>query len=146
VKALIIWAGSHETVVIVHKKTKEGLYAYGHAAADNFRNACRRAVVELARHEYVIHSYWLAKACGCSAASAPTDLLERRSVYFASEEGHEDFARRARTGPHRRLETRRIAFDGKIPGPWEKYAHVWRVVFHPVTDRYLHNDNGFFLW
>ena len=146
VQAIIIWVGSDEVVVILHKRTKEGLHAFGHAAAKTFRGASRAAIIELARHEYVVRSYWLAKACGCSAAAMPADLLERRSVYFASEEGHEEFVRRVRSEPHRRLPTRRLAFDGRIPGPWDRYAYVWRVVFHPVTDRYLQDGSNFFLW
>lgn len=147
--AAILWAGPGEVVVVLHKKTKDGLYAYGHAAGSNFKNACRSAVMELARHEYVIKSYWLAKVCGCAVVDAPNerlDRLERRSVFFASEEGHEEFLRRLRTKPAVAPAVRRLAFDGRIPGPWERFAHVWRVVFYPVTDRYLSDDERYFLW
>lgn len=146
IKAAVIWAEPDAIVVIVYKRTPESLYAYGHAAAADFETACNRAVVELGRHEHVIRSYWIARACGGAPAIAPTDLLERRSVHFASPEGHEEFMRRLQTAPEEVPAPRRIAFDGEIPGPWSRYAHVWRVVFHPVTTRYLTNDERYFLW
>jgi hypothetical protein len=144
ITATVIWQARNEIVVILHKKTADGLHAYGHAGAETFQRACRSAVVELARHESVIRTYHLAKAC--AVIGAPSDLLEQRSVFFASEEGHEEFVRRLRSVPTRTLPARRLAFDGVIPGPWQKYADVWRVVFHPVTDRYLSRNAGYFLW
>ena len=144
VAAAVIWAQAGEVVVVLHKRTEDGLHAYGHAAGENFESACRSAIVELARHEYVIRTYWMAKAC--TVIEAPCDLLERRSVFFSSEEGHEEYVRRVHSRPDRSLPPRRVAFDGRIRGPWEKYAYVWRVVFHPVTDRYLSKDDGYFLW
>jgi len=144
VAAAVIWEAPGEVVVILHKRTAEGQHAYGHAAAETFTAACRSAIVELARHEYVIRTYHLAKAC--AVIEAPCDMLERRSVFFASEEGHEAYVRRLRSQPERPLPTRRLAFDGRLRGPWEKYAYVWRTVFYPVTDRYLSNCDSYFLW
>jgi len=146
IRAAVIWAEPDAVVAIVYKRTAEGLYAYGHAAARDFGAACRKAVVELARHEYVIRSYWLARAGGGGQPAVPSDLLERRSVHFASEEGHEQFLRRIHSSPTETLAPRRVAFDGEIPGPWSRYAPVWRVVFQPVTKRYLTNDERYFLW
>jgi hypothetical protein len=103
-------------------------------------------VVELARHQYVIRSYWLARSCGCSVVESPTELLERRSVFFASGEGHERFVRRLRERRRIVLAQRRVVYDGKIPGPWERYAHVWRVALQPVSDRYLQDAEDYFLW
>jgi hypothetical protein len=146
IAAAVIWAEPGAVVVIVHKRTAEGQYAYGHAAAGDFATACRKAAVELGRHEYVIRSYRLARACTGGGAPAPTNLLERRSVHFASEEGHEEFLRRLHTPPAQIAAPRRIAFDGEIPGPWTRYAHVWRFVFHPVTLDFLNNNERYFLW
>jgi hypothetical protein len=145
VEAVVIGTGSGEIVVILHKRTPDGLYAYGHAAGDDFADACRRALIELGRHQEVIKYYWLARRCGCVAVDAPTDLLERRSVYFASAEGHEAFLRRVRSRPSS-APVRRLIFDGRIPGPWERYAHVWRVVFQPVSELYLQEADDYFLW
>ena len=146
VSAVVVWPEPQETVVILHKRTADGLYAYGHAAAGDFLGACRKAIVELARHEYVVANYSRAKAIGGVAVEAPTDRLERRSLFFASEEGHELFVRRLQSRPTLACPPREVIFDGKIPGPWEKYAHVWRCVFRPVTDRYMSQDETYFLW
>jgi ribosomal protein S12 methylthiotransferase accessory factor YcaO len=146
VDAAVLPTGGSEVVVILHKKTAEGLHAYGHAAGENFSRACRRAVLELARHQYVIRSYWLARSCGCALADQPSDLLERRSVFFASPEGHERFVRRVKAAVDGPAPARRMIFDGRIPGPWERYASVWRVVFHPVSERYLREGEQYFLW
>lgn len=144
--AAVIEAGPGEVVVVLHKETDEGLHAYGHAAAGSFAAACRGALIELARHQYVIRSYWLARKCGVAVLEQPTDLLERRSVFFASAEGHEEFRRRVRAAPSGPRPERKLAFDGCIPGPWQRYAHVWRVAFRPVSQRYLRDGERYFLW
>jgi ribosomal protein S12 methylthiotransferase accessory factor YcaO len=146
VQAAVIWAADGEVVVLLHKKTTDGAYAYGHGAGPDFSAACRSAVVELARHEYVIRSYRLAKACGCAVIDEPNDRLERRSVFFASEEGHEQFLWRLHTKASGGRVVRRLAFDGPIKGPWSRYADVWRVVFHPVSKRFVSDDEHYFLW
>ena len=37
-------------------------------------------------------------------------------------------------------------FDGPVPGPWGRYADVWRVVYAPPSDRFLGADENYFLW
>ena len=130
----------------MHKRSEAGLHAYGHAAAIDFRSACRKAIVELARHEYVTRNYRLARASGDATIEAVTDRLEKRGLFFASDEGYELFARRLGTRPAAACPPREMIFDGRIPGPWEKYAHVWRCVFRPVSDRYMSQDDTYFLW
>ena len=43
---------------------------------------------------------------------------------------------------------RRLAdvFDGPVPGPWGRYADVWRVVYAPPSDRFLGMEENYFLW
>jgi len=144
VTAAVIWSAPGEVVVVLHKQTEDGQHAYGHAAGEDFSSACRSALIELSGHECVIRNYRLAKAC--SVVEAPSCMLEQRSVFFASEDGHEVFLRRIHSRPDKALPARHLAFDGRIRGPWDKYADVWRVVFHPVTDRYMDPDETYFLW
>jgi hypothetical protein len=39
-----------------------------------------------------------------------------------------------------------LHFDGKIPGPWSRYATVWRTVLVPPTRRHLGEDVDCFFW
>lgn len=146
VNALILGDDSDSVTVIVHKDSGNGVFSYGHAAAADFNMACRKAMIELSRHEYVVRSYRFAQTLGGVVAAPPVDLLERRSLFFASEEGRETFIRRVQSGPTGPRPVRRVAFDGAIPGPWTRYADVWRVVYHPVSARYLSNEERYFLW
>ena len=128
--------------VIAFAKTEWGGYAYGHAAEESFGAACERAIVELARHEWLLRSVWLARAAGETVA--PTHLLERRCLFFASDAGHELFRARVAaraTGPAPRPE---VICDRDIPGPWDEFATVWRFALRPVSDRYLAGGESYF--
>ena len=86
--------------VVLHQTLVDGRHAYGHAAAGSFDAACRKAAVELARHERVIQGYFQRESSDREVAThAPPDLLERRSLFFATAEGHAEFLRRLGLGP-----------------------------------------------
>lgn len=128
--------------VVAWAPTDWGGYVYGHAAEESVGAACERAVVELARHEWVLRSYWLATAAG--ARPEPGNLLERRSIFFASDEGHALFQKRVRSrpaGPAPRVE---VICDTDIPGPWADYASVWRFALRPPSDGYLRGGERYF--
>ena len=72
--------------------------------------------------------------------------IERRSLFFATEAGHELFLERLRSGPHKPVAKPRLVFDGPIPGPWGKYADVWRTVYQPPSDRFLGMEENYFFW
>ena len=145
IDAAVIGDDREAVTVIVHKVTPDG-HAYGHAASATFGAACRKALVELTRHEIVVRHYHNKRLAGSAGLIAPTELLERRSLFFSSAEGREYFLRRVSTPPRSHPPVRRVAYDGAIPGPWTRYADVWRVAFHPVSDRYLSQDERYFLW
>ena len=63
--------------VILFSKSESGHYAYGHAAAESFQDACNRARLELVRHEWAIGS-WIR----LGNSQPPEDLFERRSWFF----------------------------------------------------------------
>jgi hypothetical protein len=133
--------------VILFKHTEEGFVAYGHAAALDYEAACRKAAVEMERHAQVVASFALAHA-GTIRDQLPPDAhpLERRSLFFARDEGHELFLERLRSRPSQTRRTPQLVFDGAIPGPWTRYADVWRVVYAPPSDRFLGMDENYFLW
>ncbi len=129
--------------VLAFRETRPGAFAYGHGASTNFFGACERAVMELARHDYVTGLHRLSKNL---AAPEPTDLFERRALFFAGAEGHELF--RERLGRKRRgaAFTAKAMHDTEIPGPWSQYAVVWRVVIEPPTQTFLAETERYFFW
>jgi hypothetical protein len=128
--------------VIVFARTDWGGYVYGHAAEESFGGACERAIAELARHEWVMRARWLAEVGG--ERKIPTNIFERRSLFFATDEGHELFqeriARKASGHPPRP----EIICDRDIPGPWDEYATVWRFALRPPSDGYLRGGERYF--
>ena len=128
--------------VITYARTDWGGYVYGHAAEESFSAACERAVMELARHEWVLRGRWL--ACVGGEMPAPTNLFERRCLFFASEEGHELFRRRLETPSSGAPPRAEVICDRDIPGPWDDYATVWRFALRPPSDGYLRGGERYF--
>ena len=128
--------------VIAFAKTEWGGYVYGHAAEESFGAACERAIVELARHEWLLRSVWLRKVAGETVA--PTHLMERRTLFFAGDEGHELFQQRLTSRAGRAAPTPEIVCDRDIPGPWDEFATVWRFALRPISDGYLKGGERYF--
>lgn len=147
VRAAIICSQAPGVTAILFKRTAEGFYAYGHGAAMDYEGACRKAAVEMERHALVVSRFALAHA-GEIRDQLPPDAhpIERRSLFFATEAGHELFLERLRSRPHKPIAQPRLVFDGPVPGPWGRYADVWRVVYAPPSDRFLGMDENYFLW
>ena len=130
--------------VIAFSRTDYGMYAYGHAAEESFGAACERAVIELARHERVLHSWWLAFVSG--EKRTPTDLFERRCLHFSTDEGHAQFMRKVQDGAQGQMADAIVACDRSIPGPWAEYATVWRFALRPPSDGFLYAGDDYFFW
>jgi len=129
---------------VVFARTEWGGYAYGHAAEESVGAACERAVIELARHEWVLRSWWLGFVAG--EKKMPTNLFERRCLFFASDEGHELFCRRLRTRAKGSSPRATVVCDRDIPGPWARYATVWRFALRPPSAEFLGMDERYFFW
>ncbi|MEO6245200.1 MAG: hypothetical protein ABIQ12_07165 [Opitutaceae bacterium] len=128
--------------VIVFARTEWGGYAYGHAAEESFGAACERAIVELARHEWLLRSVWLARIAGETVA--PTHVLERRCLFLASDEGHALFLERV-AAPARGVPLQpEVICDRDIPGPWDEFATVWRFALRPVSDGFIRGGDSYF--
>jgi hypothetical protein len=128
--------------VVVYSRTQWGGYAYGHAADESFTGACERAIVELARHEWVLRSWWLAYVAG--ERKTPSNLFEKRCLHFASEEGHEEFMSRVGNRAIRRGPAPEVICDSELPGPWSDYATVWRFALRPPSDGHVCGGDGYF--
>jgi hypothetical protein len=128
--------------VVAFARTEWGGYAYGHAAEESFSGACERAIVELARHEWVLRSKWLAFAAGEKVK--PTSIFEQRCLFFATEAGHELFQERLHRPVSGTAPRPEVICDRDIPGPWDDYATVWRFALRPISDGYIHGGEGYF--
>ena len=128
--------------VVVYARTQWGGYAYGHAADESFSGACERAIVELARHEWVLRSWWLSFIGG--ERKTATNIFERRCMFFATEEGHGVFMRRVQSRPTGAMPQPEVICDSELPGPWSEYATVWRYALRPPTDGYLRGGDSYF--
>lgn len=142
VSAVVIDGPFGGLTVVAYARTAWGGYVYGHAADESFGGACERAVVELARHEWILRSTWLATAAG--EPPAASNIFERRCLFFATDEGHALFQARLHgkpTGPAFRPE---VVCDADIPGPWDEFATVWRFALRPPTDGYARGGEKYF--
>jgi ribosomal protein S12 methylthiotransferase accessory factor YcaO len=132
-------AGPGEVVIMV-RHTRAG-QAYGHAAGPNVAEAVRKAMIELARAEYVLTTH---RAKG--SIVAPADFFERRVLWFAGDEGAEAFRRRLHSRPDKATAEWKPVFDDEIPGPWSHWATVWRCCVAMPTDAFLEPRTNFFFW
>lgn len=128
--------------VIAYAQTPWGGYIYGHAAGESTSAACEGAVIELARHEWLLRSSWLASAAG--EKIKPSHVFEERVLFFASEEGHELFQSRLHARCTRSIPKPEILCDSHIPGPWDEYATVWRFSLRPLSDGYIRGGERYF--
>jgi hypothetical protein len=128
-------------VVVVYHKTAAGFYAYGHSSGSTLAAAASKAVVELARNEHAISRY---RAAG---SLAPIQhYFERRVLYFSTPEGHAEFLAHAAAKPSKPRPKWKTVYNGEIPGPWSKWAKVWRHCVEMPTYDFLDREQNFFFW
>lgn len=144
VDATVIESDAPGVTVILHRRSARGHHAFGHAARPTFDAACHAAAVEMERHDTAVRYYALAGRQ--HDGEGDMHPIEQRSLFFASDEGYEVFQQRVAGGVVGRRAKPRIVFDGAVPGPWQRYAHVWRVLFEPPSLRFLSREREYFLW
>ena len=130
--------------VVAFREVRPDCFAYGQGAAVDYFGACERAVMELARTEYVLGLRRV--SLGLAAQDTPSDLFERRCLFFSTAEGHTMFQERIHrkiSGPRFKSE---VVCDTEIEGPWSEYASVWRVLIRPATTEFLVNSERYFFW
>jgi hypothetical protein len=145
VTAVTIRSAAPGVTVILFKRSRSGFVAYGHAAAGDYALACRKAAGEMERHESVVEIF--ARSHGGQIRNQlPPEAhpMERRSLFFATDEGHDLFLERLRASPARALAEPALVYDGVLRGPWSRYADVWRVLYAPPSSRFLSRDETYF--
>lgn len=147
IEAWTIESEAPGVTVLLHRRSERGHHAYGHAAAGDFRSACGKAVVELERHDTAVRLWAVARA-GRSDQGVDEEahVIDRRPVFFAGEEGYALFRERIEGGVTGTPARPKLVFDGEVPGPWQHYAHVWRVVFEPPSRRFVSRELRYFMW
>jgi hypothetical protein len=145
VTAVTIKSGAPGVTVILFKRTLRDFVAYGHAAAADYATACRKAAGEMERHASVVEIF-ARNHNGEIRNQLPPGAhpMERRSLFFATDEGHELFLRKLRSAPLSARVAPQLVCDGVIPGPWSRYADVWRVLYAPPSKRFLSADEDYF--
>lgn len=130
--------------VLLHRQNERGQHCYGHAAGATRVEACRHAAAEMRRHEIVLGRYFAEH--GNLAVRDGMPPMEQRSLFFATEEGHAVFRERLARPAEGPLARPKLVFDGEVPGPWSRYADVWRVLFEPPSLRFLERRRDYFFW
>lgn len=128
-------------VVIVYRQSRSGHFSYGHAAADSVSGATARAMVEMARGEFVITYHKLR-----GGRNDLPHFFERRCLHYATPEGHEEFLAKLNSHPSKPAPKWKTLFDGEIVGPWSKYTTVWRTAVQMPTMDFLDRRLNFFFW
>lgn len=115
----------------------DGPAAFGFAAAGDPHAAAQKAGVELTRNLQV-----LARAAG----APPSAVNERRLLYFSGADGFASFSARVEaslrwTAPP--AAKPRPSVDCELPGPWSRYASVWRVLYPAAGPDDFQDDSVF---
>jgi hypothetical protein len=139
VDAVLINGPAGGVTAITFTKNPDG-YAIGHAADESIGAACEKAIVEMERHAKVVR-YWRAAN---DESRVPASVLERRSLYFATEEGFSLFKSRIGQKQKGAQPAFEIVCDSEIPGPWGQYSTVWRVAFRPTNNQFIGTDTKYF--
>ena len=139
---------SKHSVAVLWKLCDKSHYAFAFGYGDTLENAVWRAGIELERTEDILAQYY-------AGNPEPTlreimrieDIIMRRMVYFSTRHGFKLFLEKLKNTPKCPPKRKpKVVFDGKIPGPWSKYATVWRVVLDPPTREHLTDTHDYFFW
>lgn len=140
IDAVCIPAPQGGFTVVLTKLSSHGLHAYGHGAAPTFTGACERAMLELARCEAALRGW------DSRTDVVPTDLVERRMLFFASRPGFAAVCDRVGRRPAGALPMVGLACDEEVAGPWSRHATVWRSLFYPPSLEFLKPSAEYFFW
>ncbi len=118
------------TFALLHEKQEDGFHAYGFATGKNYNAAWNKARLELARMAEAIRPHYQQNpSLDLEQIRTLSDPYDRRLLFFGYEAGYQLFLRRLSAHARHEWVKPEVLFDGNIPGPWQRFAHVWRVVF-----------------
>jgi hypothetical protein len=142
VRGIQILSPLRGTFVVILWKDCEHFRAYGFAGGVTVPAAAQKAAVELGRNIQVLDYQ---RSVAGTPQGEPSSRNERRLLFFAGKKGRELFDRRVARTVNGLSAAPDLAVDGAVPGPWTRYAHVWRCLFDPrgltrdsLADDYFH--------
>ena len=145
------WPGVY-TVILAAVSLVKGFPIYAFAASNSLEKAIAKANIELARNSRSIDRFCAENNITgdsglVSSIQKVNSQMEKRLLFFATLEGKTLFASKcsARNGLGRLKTPPALLVDSEIPGPWSKYASVWRCLFLPVSEKFLNDDHTYFL-
>lgn len=124
------------TVILCFYLAKKNCYTYGFACHQNLNLAKEKAMIELFRNRFILEKE--------IKASSSLPLYEKRLLYFSTEQGHQDFLKKAQNpgaSAYKQMAWD-LVIDSEIPGPWSFYAKVWRCLLAD-TDESDQSDSFF---
>lgn len=138
----------HVVALVRQRDPEMGFPCYGYGSGKNKNQALNRAIIELERSRFVLTRFFEKNPCfECGDLSILNDFLEKRLVYFALPEGEATFEKRINKRPTGRPPIKpELIFDGEVPGPWSKFATVWRVAYKMPSKEYLSPQSMYFFW
>ncbi len=122
---------SSHAVILTWKRYPGDFIAYGTAAAKNVKTAVSKATIEMEVSARVLEKYYSEHpVVSVETASSIRNYCERQILYYSLPEGHARFKQRMQqTGSRWQGRPPKPIVDCHIPGPWQQYATVWRVLF-----------------
>ena len=131
----------HKVVLLRRIKANDyNVFSYG--CGSDLDSAKQSALFELERSDILLESFY-GRNSGFEWEDLSTieSFVERRLIAFSLPEGLELFeAKVEKTKDLNTIAKPKVLVDRQIPGPWSKYAFVWRVLFDMPSDDYLNPE------
>lgn len=126
----------------------ETFHAFGFGCGKDPLIAQNKAKIELSRNAMVLDRFYNSRGGKVTAVDRLRfkNFIERRCVYFSTEEGYAEFEERLNRVPWKPYEAPEVVFDGEMMGPWSDYTKVWRYALKYPFDGYRNPHVNFFYW
>ncbi len=122
---------SNDTVILTWRTSENGLTAHGSACSSKMAEAIEKAQIEMERSMFAIDLFFKRNRSNQPRnLSRIKDKQERRIIKLALQGEKSTFGKLLKNGPPLgRPPAPNKVVDRMIPGPWQKYATVWRVLY-----------------
>ena len=129
---LLSLSAKDRRAVILWSTLQGGNTAYGFAAADSTETAIKKARIEQARNVVVLNRFFEGhRPVEEFIADEDLPVYDRRLVFFSTPAGKQVFWENvgASTATIINHPGAQKIIDSEIPGPWSRYAAVWRTLY-----------------
>lgn len=122
---------SSHAVILTWKRCPGDFVAYGTAAGRTATTAEHKALIEMERSARALTKYHQEHpGVSVETVTGISNYSERQILYYSLPEGHARFQERLKQAGNAWQGTApKPIVDCHIPGPWQQYATVWRVLF-----------------